>query len=107
MELDGFQVDKVYGNPDSPGVTGSLIKISTLFASPVDKEGRYPLQWDIVSSRVKGGILLVKLKPKELQEISSCSRKVIFTISYEDRAGMLTKWSEEMLVPPKFIEEVC
>lgn len=40
MEVDGFQVDKVYGNPDS-GVIGSLIKLSTLFASPMDNEGRY------------------------------------------------------------------
>lgn len=49
----------------------------------------------------------MKLKPIESKALSESSRKVTFTISYEDRAGTITKWNEEQLISPNFIEEVC
>lgn len=39
MKFPGFEVEKVYGNPDSD-VNGALVKVGTFFASPLDENGR-------------------------------------------------------------------
>ncbi len=51
LESTGYQIEKVYGSPDSSAATGELMKVSSLFPSPTNEEGE-----------TRGGLILLRLK---------------------------------------------
>ncbi|MBU1108892.1 MAG: VWA domain-containing protein [Candidatus Riflebacteria bacterium] len=51
MISTGYQIEKVYGSPDSNVATGELMKVSCLFPSPVNED-----------NETKGGLILLRLK---------------------------------------------
>ena len=51
MVSSGYQIEKVYGSPDSSAATGELMKVSCLFPSPVNE-----------GNETKGGLILLRLK---------------------------------------------
>jgi len=65
----GYEIEKVYGIPEVEGSNGELLKIHTLFPSKQE------------SGQVKGGLILLKLKPKPGQG------KIKLKVSYEDIQG--------------------
>jgi len=51
MVSTGYQIEKVYGSPDSNIANGELMKVSCLFPSPVNE-----------NNETKGGLILLRLK---------------------------------------------
>ncbi|OGK12749.1 MAG: hypothetical protein A2W80_18280 [Candidatus Riflebacteria bacterium GWC2_50_8] len=51
MISNGYQIEKVYGSPDSNIANGELMKVSCLFPSPTNEE-----------NETKGGLILLRLK---------------------------------------------
>ena len=71
IDSDYFDIDAVYGSDTKESSKGNIMKVNTLF--PSKSEG----------GEVKGGIVLIKLKPKG----NSVSGNVIVKVSYQDRNG--------------------
>jgi Ca-activated chloride channel family protein len=67
---DDFEIEKVYGSPEANEATGQIMKVNTLF--PSDNEG----------GEVKGGVILLKLKPKD-----GLSGTAQLVASYTTRSG--------------------
>jgi Ca-activated chloride channel homolog len=70
LDAPGYRIEKVYGSPEADQATGELMKVNTLFPSPLE------------AGQVKGGIILVKL-----QKLSPDGRMKL-KASYEDRNGV-------------------
>lgn len=69
---DDFVIEKVYGSPEADEATGHIMNVNTLF--PSKSEG----------GEVKGGIVLLKLKPK-----SGNTGVAKLVATYEDRSGQV------------------
>jgi Ca-activated chloride channel family protein len=70
LDAPGYEIDKVYGSPESDQATGEIMKVNTLFPSKSEE------------NQVKGGVILVKLK-----KLSSDGNLKLL-VSYEDRNGV-------------------
>ena len=40
MKSDLFEIEKVYGSPESSAATGEIMKVNSLFPSKVDEDGQ-------------------------------------------------------------------
>ena len=74
LKIDGeaFEIDAIYGSPNADVHTGDTMYVSTLFPSSADERG------------VKGGVVLVRLKPKS---DASKEKKIALKAEYLDREG--------------------
>jgi Ca-activated chloride channel homolog len=70
LDAPGYEIEKVYGSPESDQATGEIVKVNTLFPSKSEE------------NQVKGGVILVKLK-----KLSS-EGDLRLLVSYEDRNGV-------------------
>jgi len=81
IQSTNFIIDKVIGSPEADKATGELMKVNTLFPSKRTEEG------------AKGGVILIRLKPKPRANDNSNSidtnstNGITLTSSYQDRAG--------------------
>ena len=71
---NSFEIDEVYGSPESDQSTGSIMKVNTLFPSASND-----------NEEVKGGITLLKLKKNK--DIAMNIANLQLMASYEDRDG--------------------
>jgi Ca-activated chloride channel family protein len=69
LQSDSYQIEAVYGSPEADQSTGELLTVSTLFPSAKNEE------------QVKGGVVLVKLKPLSKDD------DIRLTLTYRDTEG--------------------
>jgi Ca-activated chloride channel family protein len=69
LDAQGYEIEKVYGSPESNEATGELMKVNTLFPSKTE------------GGETKGGLVLLKLR--KTAPVAVLRLKV----SYEDRMG--------------------
>ena len=69
MEVEGFQIKKVYGSPEADEATGKLMKVNTLFPSQ-SKDGKN-----------RGGIIILHLE----KDLSVENNTFHLTANYKDR----------------------
>jgi Ca-activated chloride channel homolog len=74
----GYEIEKIYGVPEVDGSSEEILKIHTLFPSKQE------------SGQVKGGLILLKLKPKQGKA------KIKLMVSYEDIRGKSQRNSVEI-----------
>ncbi|MFK5976455.1 MAG: thiosulfate oxidation carrier protein SoxY [Sulfurovum sp.] len=72
IESRGYEIEAIYGSPEAKQSTKEIMKISTLFPS-AKQDGK-----------VKGGIVLVKLKKTNYREDDG---NINLSVSYKDRDG--------------------
>ena len=69
LEANGFEIEQVYGSPESNEATGNIMRVNTLFPSNTKE------------NETKGGLILLKLKKL------SNNRNLKLKVSYEDGEG--------------------
>ena len=74
FQSDLFDVENVYGSPNTD--KNQLIRINTLFPSRTDD-----------NSRTRGGVVLIKLKPKQVIQEKKLHTNACLSVTYEDRCG--------------------
>ena len=85
-----FGIAEVYGSPEADLATGELMKVNTLFPSPVSESG------------VKGGIIVLKL-----YDTGEGEGGIQLTTTYETRSGAVETTSAEFLPPVTAAESVA
>jgi len=86
LESYDFEIEKVFGSPEANESTGELMKVNTLFPSKT------------VEGRVKGGIVLLKLKKKTLEDVP-VEGTVKLKVSYYNRANQFFENDATITVP--------
>lgn len=81
IESRGYEIEAIYGSPEAKQSTKEIMKISTLF--PSAKKG----------GKVKGGIVLVKLKKTDYDEDGG---DIHLSVSYKDTDGRRHKQTENI-----------
>lgn len=81
MESKGFEIDTVYGSPESNLANGQLMQVKTLFPSAKTDEA------------VKGGIVLLKLKKQE----NASDEHIKLHVSYKDIQGKIHYSSKDVV----------
>jgi len=69
IKSQGYQIEKVYGEPEASGSNAELLKVHTLFPSKQE------------NGEVKGGLILIKLSPQPGM------KDIQLMVSYEDAQG--------------------
>ncbi|OGM05149.1 MAG: hypothetical protein A2008_06395 [Candidatus Wallbacteria bacterium GWC2_49_35] len=82
-----FGIEEVYGSPEADLAAGELMKVNTLFPSPISEGG------------VKGGIIVLKL-----YDTGEGAGGIQLTTTYETRSGALKTTSAEFLPPSSAAE---
>lgn len=74
FDSEYFDIEQIYGSDDVNKDTGNIMNVNTLFPSASNSNGE-----------VKGGVILLKLKPK--QNANDLMRTTKLSVSYKDRNG--------------------
>lgn len=82
FKSEGWEIEKVYGSPDTDPNSGKLMYVRTLFPSAS------------AGGETKGGVVLLKLKSKQNKNPS-----ILLTATYTDREGKMFQKSEPVSIP--------
>lgn len=84
-----YEIEEIYGSPEANISTGELMRVNTLFPSPVSETG------------IKGGVILLKLKKKTpgADPSAGVDDGVKLITEYELRSGALESSSVEIAAP--------
>jgi Ca-activated chloride channel homolog len=84
VESEHFEIDEAYGTPFKKETTSTTIKLGSSTASDVNEKG------------TKGGMILIKLKERELKSSLNPSKSLKLTLFYEDLLGKKYQFTQNV-----------